>query len=133
MEIPGTADEAARLLREADCDLAKGLTISDICRKIGIAEPTYHRWQQQHDPGQVDMDCRCRELEIEFDRLKRLVAELRGRPPILWRTSTTRCSGRHIARTTAPFLRPLAVKVEDAGRPPRRCPARLASSMRPSP
>ncbi|MGO9919816.1 MAG: hypothetical protein ACLQIB_34625 [Isosphaeraceae bacterium] len=35
------ADEAARLLREADRDLAKGLTISDICRKHGIAETTY--------------------------------------------------------------------------------------------
>ena len=28
----------ARLLREADRDLAKGLTVSDICRKVGIAE-----------------------------------------------------------------------------------------------
>jgi ribosomal protein RSM22 (predicted rRNA methylase) len=32
------ADEVARLLREADRDLAKGLTISDFCRKQGIAE-----------------------------------------------------------------------------------------------
>ena len=32
------ADEVARLLREADRDLAKGLTISDFCRKEGIAE-----------------------------------------------------------------------------------------------
>jgi hypothetical protein len=31
------ADEVARLLREADRDLAKGLTVGDICRKIGIA------------------------------------------------------------------------------------------------
>ena len=37
-----TADEVARLLREADRDLAKGLTVSDICRKIGIAEMTYY-------------------------------------------------------------------------------------------
>ena len=32
-----TAEEVARLLREADRDLAKGLTVSDICRKVGIA------------------------------------------------------------------------------------------------
>jgi putative transposase len=71
-----TADEVARVLREADRDLAKGLTISDICRKVGIAETTYYRWRQRHDPAQVDTDRRCRELEVDLDRLKRLVAEL---------------------------------------------------------
>ena len=49
-----TAEEVARLLREADRDLAKGLTVSDICRKVGIAETTYYRWRQRHDPDQVD-------------------------------------------------------------------------------
>ena len=57
------ADEVARLLREADRDLAKGLTVSDFCRKHGIAETTYYRWRQRHAPGQVDNDRRCRELE----------------------------------------------------------------------
>jgi len=71
-----TAEEVARLLREADRDLAKGLTVSDICRKVGIAETTYYRWRQHHDPEQVDSDRRCRELELEVDRLKRIVAEL---------------------------------------------------------
>jgi putative transposase len=70
------AEEVARLLREADRDLAKGLTISDVCRKIGIVETTYYRWRQQHDPQQIDAERRCRKLELEVDRLKRLVAEL---------------------------------------------------------
>ena len=71
-----TADEVARVLREIDRDVAKGLTVSDICRKIGIAETTYYRWRQQHAPDQVDADRRCHELEVEVERLKRLVAEL---------------------------------------------------------
>jgi putative transposase len=71
-----TAEEVARLLREADRDLAKGLTVTDICRKVGIAETTYYRWRQQHAPEHVDSDRRARELEIEVERLKRLVAEL---------------------------------------------------------
>jgi putative transposase len=70
------ADEVVRLLREAEHDLAKGLTISDFCRKLGIAETTYYRWRQRHAPGQVNNDRRCRELELEVDRLKRLVAKL---------------------------------------------------------
>ena len=71
-----TAEEVSRLLREADRDLAKGLTVSDICRKQGIAETTYYRWRQKYAPDQVDADRRCRELELEVDRLKKLVAEL---------------------------------------------------------
>jgi putative transposase len=71
-----TAAEVAHILREADRDLAKGLTVPDICRKVGIAQTTYYRWRQQYAPDQVDTDRRCRELELEVDRLKRLVAEL---------------------------------------------------------
>jgi putative transposase len=78
-----TAEEVARSLREADHDLAKGPTISDICRKQGIAEATSDRWRQQHDPAPVDTDRRCRELEREVDRLKRLVAELLLDKPML--------------------------------------------------
>jgi putative transposase len=71
-----TADQIQRLLREADHDLAKGLTVSDVCRKFGIAQNTYYRWRQQHDPAQVDDSRRLRELQTEVERLKRLVAEL---------------------------------------------------------
>jgi transposase-like protein len=35
-----TADQIKRLLREADRDLAKGLTVSDACRKLGVSENT---------------------------------------------------------------------------------------------
>jgi putative transposase len=71
-----TADEVARLLRDVDRDLAKGLIVSDVCRKYGIGPSTYYRWRQRHDPAVVDTDRRCRELETEVERLKRLVAEL---------------------------------------------------------
>ena len=71
-----TDDEGTRLLKDADRDLAKGLTVSDFCRKVGVAPTTYHRWRKRHDPAQVDSDRRCRQLEVEIERLKRLVAEL---------------------------------------------------------
>jgi putative transposase len=70
------ADEVAKLLRDADRDLAKGLTVGDVCRKLGIAQNTYYRWRQRHNPAGDDPDRRCRELEIEVNRLKMLVAEL---------------------------------------------------------
>jgi putative transposase len=71
-----TAEQIRRLLREADRDLAKGLTVSDVCRKLGIADNTFYRWRQEHDPAKVDDSRRIRELETEVERLKRLVAEL---------------------------------------------------------
>jgi putative transposase len=69
-----TDDEVTRLLKDADRDLAKGLTVSDFCRKVGVAPTTYHRWRKRHDPKQVDSDRRCRQPEVEVERLKRLVA-----------------------------------------------------------
>ena len=38
-----SADEVARVSREADRDLAKGLTVGDVCRKLGVAQNTYYR------------------------------------------------------------------------------------------
>ena len=65
-----------RLLRDADRDLAKGLTVTDVCRKHGISGNTFYRWRQRFDSAQVDDGRRVRELESEVERLKRLVAEL---------------------------------------------------------
>jgi putative transposase len=47
-----------------------------VCRKLGIAENTYYRWRQQHDPAQVDDARRIRELQGEVERLKKLVIDL---------------------------------------------------------
>ena len=68
--------EIQRLLRDADRDLAKGLTVADVCRKHGICSNSYYRWRQLHDPAAVDDSRRVRQLEAEVERLKLLVAEL---------------------------------------------------------
>lgn len=65
-----------RLLRDADRDLAKGLTVGDICRKHNICQATYHRWRQQNDPAKVDDARTIRELAKEVERLKQMVVEL---------------------------------------------------------
>jgi putative transposase len=70
-----TPEQIQRLLREADRDLAKGLTVADVCRKLGIVETSFYRWRQRFDPAQVDEARRARQLEAEVERLKLLVAE----------------------------------------------------------
>jgi putative transposase len=71
-----TAEQITRLLRDADRDLAKGLTVTDVCRKLGISQNAFYRWRQRFDPAQVDDARRLRELQLEVERLKLLVAEL---------------------------------------------------------
>jgi putative transposase len=71
-----TREQIHRLLREADRDLAKGLTVGDVCRKIGVSQNSYYRWRQRLDPAQADDTRRVRELQVEVERLKLLVAEL---------------------------------------------------------
>jgi transposase-like protein len=69
-------DQIKRLLAEAERDLAKGLSVADVCRKIGVSEATYHRWRQRFSAAQPDEARRVKHLESEVARLKELVAEL---------------------------------------------------------
>ena len=71
-----TREQIQRLLREADRDLARGLTVGDVCRKIGVSQNSFYRWRQRFDPAKVDDVRRLRELQVEVERLKLLVAEL---------------------------------------------------------
>jgi len=71
-----TREQIQRLLREADRDLAKGLTVGDVCRKIGVSQNSYYRWRERLDPAKVDDARHVRELQVEVERLKLLVAEL---------------------------------------------------------
>lgn len=48
-----TAAQIQPLLREAERDLTRGLSVSDVCRKFGISATTYHRWRQRFDFAQV--------------------------------------------------------------------------------
>jgi len=63
-------------LREAEILLAKGNTIGEVCRKIGITEQTYYRWRRDYGSLSVDQAKRLKEMEKENTRLKKLVADL---------------------------------------------------------
>jgi putative transposase len=69
-------EQIKRLLVEAERDQAKGLSVSDVCRKIGVSETTYHRWRQRFGGANPDDARQVKELQSEVARLKELVAEL---------------------------------------------------------
>ena len=71
-----TPEQVIPKLRQAEADLATGLSIGQVCQKLGISEQTYHRWQTRYGGLKGNDAKRLRELEAENVRLKRLVAEL---------------------------------------------------------
>jgi putative transposase len=71
-----TPEQIVRKLREADADLANGLSVPDVCKKLGVAEPTYYRWRNQIGGLKADEMRRLKDLEKENGRLKALVADL---------------------------------------------------------
>jgi len=71
-----TPEQVIAKLRQAEADLAAGLTLGQVCQKLAISEQTYHRWQARYGGLKADDAKRLKELEAENARLKRLVADL---------------------------------------------------------
>ena len=71
-----TAEKIINKLREAEVELARGLGVPEVCKKLGVTEQTYYRWRKEYGGLRRDQVKRLRELERENARLKRLVADL---------------------------------------------------------
>ena len=66
-----TPDQIVGVLREAEA----GAKISELCRRHGITETTFHRWRRKYGGLQVNEARRLKALEEENRQLKRLVAD----------------------------------------------------------
>ena len=42
-----TPEEIIKKLREAATQLAGGQNVEDVCKKLEVSPPTYHRWKEQ--------------------------------------------------------------------------------------
>ena len=67
-----TEEQIAFALRQAEA----GVPVEDICRKMGVSEPTYYRWKKQFTGMGVPEIRRLKQLEEENRKLKQLVADL---------------------------------------------------------
>jgi putative transposase len=63
-------------LREADVMMAKGQTIEEVFRQLGISDATYYKWRKEYGGLQVDQAKRYKELEEENRRLRKVIADL---------------------------------------------------------
>ena len=63
-------------LREAEVLLGQGVSLGEVCRRIGVTRQTYYRWRREYGGLRTDQAQRMKQLEKENARLKKLVADL---------------------------------------------------------
>lgn len=69
-------EEIITKLREAEVLLAKGDTVGQVVRRLGVTEQTYYRWRKEYGGLTVDQAKKLKYMENENSRLKKLVADL---------------------------------------------------------
>ena len=67
-----TEEQIAFALRQAET----GTKVSEVCRKIGVAEATFYNWKKKYGGLGVSELRRLKQLEAENSRLKKMVADL---------------------------------------------------------
>lgn len=67
-----TEEQIAFALKQAEM----GTPVNEVCRKLGVSEPTFYRWKSKFG-GMLPSDMkRLKQLEEENAKLKKLVADL---------------------------------------------------------
>ena len=66
-----TDEQIAFALRQAE----SGTAVEEICRKMGVSEPTFFRWKKWFAGMGTAETRRLKQLEEENTKLKRLVAD----------------------------------------------------------
>ena len=64
--------QIALLLKQVD----DGVSVEEVCRKVGISQQTYYRWKAKFGGMEVSDARRLKQLEEENRRLKQMVADL---------------------------------------------------------
>lgn len=67
-----TEEQISFAIRQAE----SGTPVVEVCRKIGVSEQTFYRWERKYVGMGVAELRRIRQLEEENRKLKRIVADL---------------------------------------------------------
>ncbi|MGH2557345.1 MAG: transposase [Actinomycetota bacterium] len=70
-----SVEQIVAKLREAERLQGQGLTIPQLCKRLGISDQTFYRWRLKYGALKEDEAQRLKALELENSRLKRIVAE----------------------------------------------------------
>lgn len=67
-----TEQQIAFALKQAE----SGISVEEVCRKIGVSEATFYNWKKKYGGLGVSELRRLRQLEEENFKLKQMVADL---------------------------------------------------------
>ena len=67
-----SVEQITAVLQQAD----QGVTVADLCRKVGISEQSFYRWKKAYGNLQPSEARELKQLRDEVTRLKRGVADL---------------------------------------------------------
>ena len=70
-----SVEQIVAKLREAERLQGQGLTIAQMCKRLGISDQTFFRWRIRYGALKEDEAQRLKALESENARLKKIVAE----------------------------------------------------------
>jgi putative transposase len=70
-----SVEQIVAKLREAERLQGQGLTIPQLCKRLGISDQTFYRWRLKYGALKEDEAQRLKALEAENTRLKRIVAD----------------------------------------------------------
>ena len=71
-----TAEQIINKLREAEVLQAKGMSMEEMLRQLGVSDATYYKWRKEYGGLRVDQARRLKELEQENSRLRKVVSDL---------------------------------------------------------
>ncbi len=71
-----STEQIIQKLRQAEVELAKGRSVGEVAKQLGITDQTYYRWRKEYGGLKTDQAKRLKELERENARLKNVVADL---------------------------------------------------------
>lgn len=77
-----TPEEIATKLQRAHELIARGVSIGEAAKSIGVTEPTYFRWRRDFGGLKLDQIQRIKQLEAENARLRRAISDLDLAPPL---------------------------------------------------
>ncbi len=71
-----SVEQIIHKLREAEVIVARGGSVEEACRQIGVTGQTYYRWRKEYGGLKMDQAKRLKGLEQENARLRRAVSDL---------------------------------------------------------
>ena len=69
-------EQVLNKLRQVEVAVARGKSVGQAVREIGVTDHTYYRWRREYGGLDLDQAKRLKKLEQENARLKRTIADL---------------------------------------------------------